>query len=92
VFTASVVGGLGSSFGAVLGAVYLRGTEWFVTAPEWRFLSSGVGVLAVLLILPGGLAALVIKIRDELVRRIENRARAGVADSRTLDEPVGGRP
>jgi branched-chain amino acid transport system permease protein len=92
VFTASVVGGLGSSFGAVLGAVYLRGTEWFVTAPEWRFLSSGVGVLAVLLILPGGLAALVIKIRDELVRRIENRARAGDADSRTLDEPVGGKP
>ena len=92
VFTASVVGGLGSSFGAVLGAVYLRGTEWFVTAPEWRFLSSGVGVLAVLLILPGGLAALVIKIRDELVRRIENRAHVAEPESRTLDEPVGGTP
>lgn len=96
VFTASVVGGLGSSFGAVLGAVYLRGTEWFVTAPEWRFLSSGVGVLAVLLILPGGLAALVFKIRDELVRRIENRTRKVVVEPEPVavvvlvEEPVGG--
>lgn len=73
VFTASVVGGLGSMFGAVLGAVYLRGTEWFVTAEEWRFLSSAAGVLIVLLVVPGGLGALVIKIRDELVRRIANR-------------------
>lgn len=74
VFTASVMGGLGSSFGAVLGAVYLRGTEWFVTAPQWRFLSSGVGVIAVLLILPGGLAAMFLRIRDAAVRRIELRS------------------
>jgi hypothetical protein len=83
VFTASIVGGLGSSFGAVLGAVYLRGVEWFVTSAEWRFLSSGVGVLAVLLILPGGLAALIFRIRDELARRIETR----YIDARNL---VGG--
>lgn len=96
VFTASVVGGLGSSFGAVLGAVYLRGTEWFVTAPEWRFLSSGVGVLAVLLILPGGLAALVVRIRDELVNRIEARSTSGqssdesVRTDEAVDEQIGG--
>ena len=64
VFTAAVVGGLGSLFGGVLGAVFLRGSEWFITAPEWRLLSSALGVLIVLLILPGGLASLVIKIRD----------------------------
>lgn len=75
VFTASIVGGLGSSFGAVLGAVYLRGVEWFVTAAEWRFLSSGAGVLAVLLILPGGLAALVFRLRDESIRRAVLRSR-----------------
>ena len=55
VFVAAVVGGLGSVCGGVLGAVYLRGTQWFITAPEWQFLSTGVGVLLVLLILPGGL-------------------------------------
>lgn len=73
VFTASVVGGLGSLSGAVLGAAYLRGTEWFVTAEEWRFLSSAVGVLFVLLVVPGGLGALVMRIRDELIRRIVAR-------------------
>jgi len=67
VFTAAVVGGLGSLFGGVLGAVFLRGSEWFITAPEWRLLSSALGVLLVLLILPGGLASLVIKIRDRWV-------------------------
>ena len=64
VFTAAVVGGLGSLFGGVLGAVFLRGSQWFITAPEWRLLSSALGVLVVLLIIPGGLASLVIKIRD----------------------------
>ncbi|MEY2642918.1 MAG: hypothetical protein EBX99_04175 [Acidimicrobiia bacterium] len=78
VFTASIVGGLGSLFGAVLGAVYLRGVEWFVTADEWRFLSTAAGVLFVLLVLPGGLGALVIRIRDELARRIA--ARSGGAE------------
>ncbi len=67
VFTAGVVGGLGSLFGGVLGAIYLRGTDWFITEPAWQFLSSAVGVLLVLLILPGGLSSLVIKLRDRIV-------------------------
>jgi branched-chain amino acid transport system permease protein len=75
VFTAAVVGGLGSLFGGVLGAVFLRGSEWFITAPEWRLLSSAIGVLIVLLILPGGLASLVIKVRDRLVTIILARTR-----------------
>lgn len=73
VFTAAVVGGLGSLFGGVLGAVFLRGSEWFITAAEWRLLSSALGVLFVLLVLPGGLASLVIKIRDRLVALIVAR-------------------
>ncbi len=73
VFTAGVVGGLGSLFGGVLGAIFLRGTQWFITDPAWQFLSSAVGVLLVLLILPGGLASLVIKLRDRLVAYIVGR-------------------
>jgi branched-chain amino acid transport system permease protein len=69
VFTASVVGGLGSIGGAVLGAVFLRGTRWFVTSPEWQFLSSAVGVLLVLLVLPGGLVSAVVRLRDVIARR-----------------------
>jgi hypothetical protein len=48
-----------------------------VTADEWRFLSTAAGVLFVLLALPGGLGALVIRVRDELARRIEGRAGRG---------------
>ena len=57
------------SAGAVLGAVYLRGTQWFITAPEWQFLSSAVGVLLVLLVLPGGLAVAGRQARDDCRRR-----------------------
>jgi branched-chain amino acid transport system permease protein len=90
VFTAAVVGGLGSLFGGVLGAVFLRGSEWFITAPEWRLLSSALGVLLVLLILPGGLASLVIKIRDRWVAfavRRERRPENPHADVSDDDEP-----
>ena len=80
VFTAGVVGGLGSLFGGVLGAIYLRGTDWFITEPAWQFLSSAVGVLLVLLVLPGGLSSLVIKGRDRLVDYVVGR------------EPVGDQP
>ena len=57
----------------MLGAVFLRGSEWFITSPEWRLLSSAIGVLMVLLIIPGGLASLVIKIRDRFVTLIVDR-------------------
>lgn len=69
VFTAAVVGGLGSMAGAVLGALYLQGGTWFLR-DEWRLLPSAVGVLAVLLALPGGLGNLVFRGRDALLRRL----------------------
>ena len=74
VFSASIVGGLGAPFGAVLGAVWIKGAEWFITADEWRFLSTAVGQLLVLLVVPGGLAALIIKVRDDLAGRLVRRA------------------
>ncbi len=68
VFTAAVVGGLGSMVGPVIGAIYLNGGTWFLPA-RWRLLPSAVGVLAVLLVLPGGLANLLTRGRDALLRR-----------------------
>lgn len=70
VFTSAVIGGLGSLGGALLGALYLRGTRWFITSSEWLILSSGLGVLFVLLALPGGLGSLWVRIRDAVVRRL----------------------
>ena len=68
VFTSAVIGGLGSLGGAFLGALYLRGTRWFITDQVWQLLSTGFGVLLVLLVLPGGIGSLWVKIRDHGVR------------------------
>lgn len=88
VFSASIVGGLGAPFGAVLGAVWIKGAEWFITADEWRFLSSAVGQLIVLLVVPGGLAALIIRVRDDLAGRLLRRAeaRATTPDAGSVEE------
>ncbi len=68
VFISAVIGGLGSLGGAFLGALYLRGTRWFINDQAWQLLSTGMGVLIVLLILPGGLGSLWVKLRDVTVR------------------------
>jgi len=92
VFTSAVIGGLGSLGGAVLGAVYLRGTRWFITSQEWQLLSTGAGVLLVLLILPGGLGALWITIRDVCVRLL-TRPRHDVApEAPATQAPAVARP
>lgn len=84
VFTAAVVGGLGSLAGAALGALYLNGGVWFL--PErWRLLPSAIGVLAVLLVVPGGLGNLLYRGRDALLRRLA-RARGIVVPSLLADE------
>ena len=70
VFTSAVIGGLGSLGGALLGALYLRGTRWFIPSAEWQLLSTGLGVLLVLLVLPGGLGSLWVRVRDAVVRRL----------------------
>ncbi|TPW13667.1 MAG: branched-chain amino acid transport system permease protein [Acidimicrobiaceae bacterium] len=74
VFISAVIGGLGSLGGAFLGALYLRGTRWFITAQEWQVLSSGVGGLFVLLVLPGGLGGLWVRLRDLVVRLVTGTA------------------
>lgn len=73
VFTAAVVGGLGSLAGAILGALYLNGGDWFLHDPRWHLLPSAVGVLGVLLVLPGGLGNLMYRGRDAILRRIAER-------------------
>jgi len=82
VFTAAVVGGLGSMVGAVLGAVYLLGGDWFLPTASgsnptiaiiWQLVPTAVGVLIVLLIFPGGLGGLVYKLRDGWLRSVARR-------------------
>lgn len=72
VFTATVIGGLGSPGGAVAGAVFQRGAQWLLPAP-WSFLATGVGVLIVLTALPDGLVGRAALARDLLLRRLAGR-------------------
>ncbi|MEZ5167264.1 MAG: hypothetical protein R2695_12550 [Acidimicrobiales bacterium] len=72
VFTMAVIGGLGTLAGGVIGALYLKGLEWFLPG-EWVFFASGVGVLAVLLVIPSGVGGLLFRIRDEWLRWVARR-------------------
>jgi branched-chain amino acid transport system permease protein len=91
VFAMVVVGGLGSMSGSILGAVYIYGTTWFLPA-EWAILASGLGLLLVLMILPGGLGAAVGDARDGLLRlyarRRGIRVPSLVADTRVVPTPA----
>jgi branched-chain amino acid transport system permease protein len=76
VFTAAVVGGLGSVIGAVLGSLFLKGGGWFLE-DTWRLFASSIGVLAVLLVLPGGVGGALFRVRDLGLRWLA--ARYGIA-------------
>jgi branched-chain amino acid transport system permease protein len=67
VFVATVIGGLGSLAGAVIGALFQRGSLWLLPAP-WSFLATGAGVLFVLLSMPDGLGGILFRIRDRFLR------------------------
>jgi branched-chain amino acid transport system permease protein len=74
VFTMVVIGGLGSLPGALLGAIYVQGARYFLP-PELSFFVGGVGLLLVLMVLPGGLGSLLYMVRDGYLRWVAARRR-----------------
>jgi ABC-type branched-subunit amino acid transport system ATPase component/ABC-type branched-subunit amino acid transport system permease subunit len=71
VFSMAVIGGMGSVGGALLGVFALRLAGQLSAA--YRLLITGTGLLVVLLVVPGGLGAAVLRLRDRLLRVIANR-------------------
>jgi branched-chain amino acid transport system permease protein len=95
-FSMVVIGGLGSLPGAVLGAIYVRGAEFFLRS-SWALVASGGGILVLLLFLPEGLGGLVYSQRDRYLRWVARRRHilvpSLVADHRVDDgEPPGADP
>jgi branched-chain amino acid transport system permease protein len=89
VFITAVVGGLTSLGGAVLGAVLFRGLQLFAS-DRLALFSTSVGLLTILLFLPGGLAEAIYKTRDDLLRKVADRrgilVPSLVADRRVEEE------
>jgi ABC-type branched-subunit amino acid transport system permease subunit len=68
-----VIGGLGSISGAVLGALYLEGLPAIFGAnPTIQFLTSGLGVVAFVLYLPGGLSEVMHRFGDVVTIGLRN--------------------
>ena len=91
VFTMTVVGGLTSVAGGVAGAVYVIGIRRFPLFEGIRLfelLATGVGLVVLLMFLPGGLAEAAYRVRDQYLRWVAKRhdihVPSLVAD--TLDE------
>jgi branched-chain amino acid transport system permease protein len=72
VFAMVVIGGLTSLTGAVLGAVYVIGIPLLLGnyVRNIDVLSTGVGLLFLLLFLPGGLSEGLYRLRDSFLRRV----------------------
>ena len=71
-FTMAVIGGLGSLPGAVLGAVFVKGSQNLLNGP-WTLFGTGFGLIVVLLVLPRGLGSLIFTARDALLRGVATR-------------------
>jgi hypothetical protein len=68
-----VIGGVTSLPGAMLGAAWIGVLRYGGLGPQAQALASGVGVLLLLWVLPGGLAQAFYGIRDALLRWIAER-------------------
>jgi ABC-type branched-subunit amino acid transport system permease subunit len=99
-----VIGGLGSIPGAILGALYLEGLPaLFGSNPTIQFLTSGLGLIAFILYLPGGLAQVLHRLGDVItvgIRSAQQRYSGDGPDSPAPDDhlsepvppPSGGPP
>lgn len=71
-FSMVVIGGMGSLSGALIGAIYVRGTQFFLPA-DFQLFATGFGLLLLLLIFPGGLGQIFYSLRDRGLRWVARR-------------------
>jgi ABC-type branched-subunit amino acid transport system ATPase component/branched-subunit amino acid ABC-type transport system permease component len=88
-FAMVVVGGMGSLWGAVLGALYVYLSQYFLGAAAQLLLTGG-GIIMVLQFAPGGLADLTYRLRDFVLARVLRRhgLSPNLLHSRPDEEPA----
>lgn len=86
-FAMVVIGGLGSVPGALLGVLYVRGTE-LLLPDAWAALATGTGLLALLLLFPEGLGGALTRARERALRSVARRRgiAIGILDVEREDE------
>jgi branched-chain amino acid transport system permease protein len=72
-FVMAMIGGIGTTSGAVLGATYIGIVHFTIRSEVVRNLATNGGLLALLLLAPGGLAQLMTQARDSLLRIVALR-------------------
>jgi branched-chain amino acid transport system permease protein len=77
-FLMAIIGGLGSVYGVLTGAVYMGTVTILVGGTAGQLLAGAGGVLLVLLFFPGGLGALAYSLRDVWLRRVALRLKIHV--------------
>ena len=73
IFSMAVIGGLGSVPGILIAAAYFTALDFFVASERAQLFTSGIGLLLILLLFPGGLGQIVYDVRDAVLRRIAKR-------------------
>ena len=89
-FSMVVIGGMGSLAGPILGAIYVRGIQYFLPA-QLQLFATGFGLLILLLVFPGGLGQIVYSLRDRFLRSVAEKHDITVPSlfaDRALTEPV----
>lgn len=92
---AAVIGGLGSLAGALIGGTYIYaaqyfGAQWFPEqAGVISLLSTGVGLLLLVLFLPGGLIRPLVDVRDRLARLVTGIDPREAVAVRTAEDELG---
>lgn len=73
VFLMVIIGGLGSVTAPLVGAAYLGAL--LLLPGDLQLLGTGAGVILVLMLFPGGLGALLFRVRDSFLRQVAVRRR-----------------
>lgn len=85
VFMATIVGGIGSPLGAVLGASFQRGVQ--LLPGYWSLFATSVGALLTLMVLPDGLAGGLMRLRDRSLVWVARRRKIVVPSLSELGDP-----